>query len=312
MREYGKVATRFWTDPEVLKLSPTAKMVFLYLLAGPETNLIGCFRVTHMHVAASEVCSPDEAEAALVELAGTDLLEYDTEAKVVFLPNFLKYNPICNASSGKAALKALKTVPDSPLLSLVIPQLVEIFAGSKWVKELPTGWRHECEHMCRHECPDKCPLPIPSYTHPKGGNAREGQPVDNPVENPTVPTGTLSDNPPPSGSQATMLEELAAERGQTIQAACTALGIDQLGRKDVTRVKDWLKAQARPDPGKAAMEERNARLRSLKADLALRHERDGPEAARQWIEQEDHDPKVLMQLRVELSRLEKSGKEAMA
>jgi len=157
-REYGKYQTRFWTDPKVLQLSKDGKLAFLYLLGGSETNCIGIFRILPAHLAASEVMTVAEAEAALAEITAAGLAEYDSEAKVVFMKNWLRYNPICNVSTAKAAVSALRTVPDSHLKAAAGKLLEPIL--QPFSKSLPKHWLELCRHECRHECHDVCCPPI--------------------------------------------------------------------------------------------------------------------------------------------------------
>jgi hypothetical protein len=45
MRSYGSVHTKFWINSDVQLLSPNAKLLALYLLTSPHTNMLGCFRL---------------------------------------------------------------------------------------------------------------------------------------------------------------------------------------------------------------------------------------------------------------------------
>lgn len=45
MREYGSVQTQFWPDLALQNLSTHAKLLAVYLLTGPHTNMLGCFRL---------------------------------------------------------------------------------------------------------------------------------------------------------------------------------------------------------------------------------------------------------------------------
>ena len=45
MRDYGKVQSSFWTSADTCKLSDDGKLLSLYLLTGPHSNILGCFRL---------------------------------------------------------------------------------------------------------------------------------------------------------------------------------------------------------------------------------------------------------------------------
>jgi len=221
LREYGKVATRFWVDPKILKMSETVRLVALYLLTGPEANLIGCFRCTPLHIAANNVAMIDDAQAALDELARVGFIEYDNDAGVVFFPNWFRYDPICNQSAGKAAIKALKGLPDSPLVGRAIRALAE------FDKRLPHGWRDECRHMCPHECPDKCTPSEHSIVRSEAHQEGE-QGNDIPLSRPAT------------HSQMQMLNDIASEKCVELEKEARGLSKWPVGREDVTPIKEHL------------------------------------------------------------------------
>ena len=52
MREYGKINTRFWADTKMLRLTVNARFMVVYLLTGPHTNSVGCFRLPSGYISA--------------------------------------------------------------------------------------------------------------------------------------------------------------------------------------------------------------------------------------------------------------------
>ena len=231
MREYGKLATRIWTDPRFMPLSTDAKLVFIYLLSGPETNAVGCFRCTPMNIAASEVCSIENAAHSLDELSATGIIKYDQTVKVVFLPRFLKYNPICNPSAGKAAGKALNQIPETPLIAEVIEFL------KPFEKHLPVGWAQVATQVSRQVSA--------SYSYSDSySDSDSHQDTEGEQDSESSPRWG---SPPPSLSQISMISEMAAERDLGLAEVSRILG-HRIGRKDVSVVKDWLRSQPIPDP----------------------------------------------------------------
>ena len=166
MREYGKIATRFWTDPRIIGLPPHAKLVATYLMTGVETSLIGCFRCVPHHLSANGVLPPRDADKSFAALAAAEFMEYDAEAGVVYLPRWFRYNPICNGSSGKAALKAVLALPDSPLIAKVINDL------RPFDRFMPDKWEDKCRHMCRDTS-----RPSHSHSHSHSDSHTQGKKV---------------------------------------------------------------------------------------------------------------------------------------
>lgn len=186
MREYGKVATRTWRDARVLQLNGSQKLVWFYLLAGSQTNCLGCFRCTRYHLAADDVCAAKEGEAALARLEAIGLIERDTSAELVRLPRWFRYNRLTNEKHGTGALMELLALPASPLLARVVEDLHDFAAY------LPAGWETRVAHLVPNEhakafgkdfgkeSRDLSPSPIPSHPNPShmlgGSPAPAGSP----------------------------------------------------------------------------------------------------------------------------------------
>lgn len=177
-REYARVATRFWSDQRVLNLSPTAKLVMLYLLTGPQTNCIGCFRLNRHHLAADGVVCQEEAEAALVELERVGLIRRDTDAGLVWLPRFFRYNTLANRNQALAALIELRALPNSKLdeeiaaamqpIAERLPREFEQWARNRLPNGYPNGYPSgpatvtQTVTQCVSEQPSPSPSPSPS------------------------------------------------------------------------------------------------------------------------------------------------------
>lgn len=148
-REYGVVHTSFWTSADVRDLSCNAKLLFLYLLTGPHSNGLGCFRLPIPYMSAdfkdryymvedwleelmgepleankkralkngsdngSENGSETDCENGSAKHSGKALVRYCEQSEFVFIPNYLKFNPIANPNCGKAIAKLVDSIPDN-------------------------------------------------------------------------------------------------------------------------------------------------------------------------------------------------------
>lgn len=180
MREYGKIATRVWTDARVLQLDAPGKLVWVYLLAGSQSNCVGCFRCTGHHLAADAICPAEGGEAALARLAELGLIERDPAAGLVWLPRWLRYNPLVNPNMGKGALMELLALPASPLLARVVESL------RPFARLLPSDWEGQVAHLFPNPLgnglgnglANMSPIPIPS--HPNPTHEEDGSPSGSP------------------------------------------------------------------------------------------------------------------------------------
>jgi len=94
MRLYGSIQTKFWTNPDIQKLSDQAKLLGAYLLSSSHTNMLGCFRVPIGYIADDLKWDVNTVTKAFSELSDIHYLTYDTENNWVFIHNFLKYNQL--------------------------------------------------------------------------------------------------------------------------------------------------------------------------------------------------------------------------
>lgn len=104
------VNTRFWEDPFIEDLSPSEKLLFLYLLTNPLTNLLGIYELTIKRMAYDTGLSRDCIQKALESFQkARKVLVIDN---YVILPNFLK-NQSLNDNMKIGVIKLFKSLPDT-------------------------------------------------------------------------------------------------------------------------------------------------------------------------------------------------------
>lgn len=127
MREYGSVQTQFWSDIALQNLSTHAKLLAVYLLTGPHTNMLGCFRLHTGYVAEDLKWNEETVYNAFSELDQIRFLIRDPESNWILIINFLDWNPIENPNQGKSIVKLFKRVPYQstvfkPLIKILLDQ----------------------------------------------------------------------------------------------------------------------------------------------------------------------------------------------
>ena len=119
MARYRKIDTRMWGDSKFRKLSspgPSAKYLWIYLLTGPHTtNLPGLFRAGEMSLAEEIGWSLEGFREGFAELFANGLVNADWKARVVWIPNAVKYNPPDNPNVVKSWRDAWDEVPECSL-----------------------------------------------------------------------------------------------------------------------------------------------------------------------------------------------------
>jgi hypothetical protein len=122
---FQKIKTELWFDEKFCSLNSREKLLFLYFLTCPHTNLIGLYVVKEGYICSDLQILSKDLRKDLTKLLEKDLVKYDFKASVVYIPNFLKHNPLTNPNQKKAAKKILKSLPKSPLISMFCEGLPE-------------------------------------------------------------------------------------------------------------------------------------------------------------------------------------------
>lgn len=126
MREYGAIPTRFWSDPPIKALSDQAKLLAAYLLTGPHTNMLGCFRLPTGYVAEDFSWSFATVSKRFKELLTISFVTRDRDTGWLVIHPFLDWNPIENPNQGKSTRKLFEQIPPNtrilPLITHILLQ----------------------------------------------------------------------------------------------------------------------------------------------------------------------------------------------
>jgi len=115
MREYGRIFISFWTSANMRGLSSDARALGAYLLTGPHTTALGCFRCPVGYVSDDLEIPPERVRKAFHDLCETKngpFIYYDFDAGWVLIPKFLKWEPPQNPNMGKNIAGLFENVPD--------------------------------------------------------------------------------------------------------------------------------------------------------------------------------------------------------
>ena len=143
MSHYRKIDTRIWNDAKFQSLSDAGKLGFFLLLTHPNMTALGAMRGTPEGLAADLKEMRDAFPQAFQEVLAKGMAEYDPEARLIALPNFVKYNPPTSPNVLKAWVKALEFLPECKLKTLVIQRAVAFAEGMSkgFAKAVPQALR---------------------------------------------------------------------------------------------------------------------------------------------------------------------------
>jgi hypothetical protein len=126
MRKFRPIATHFWMSPKIQALSVETRLIALYLIAGPHTSALGCFRLPKDTVAEDLNLSLHEVSEGFDVLTKRGMLHADPENNWVFLLNFFTFNPLQNANHVRQLEPLLSEVP---LNSIFVPELLRVLGA---------------------------------------------------------------------------------------------------------------------------------------------------------------------------------------
>lgn len=194
MRAYGKVETSIWQNPKFRRLSEPARMLFLYLIACPHGNSIGCFVLPTAYVAHDLSWSVDKAEETLSELSRNGFIRRDDDSGMVLITGWWGHNTIENKNVAKHVASSVNALPNSPLKQEVVTVL----------KGLPN--LHETVSQTLSELlPKPFRNPEPNLTYPEPnqrlGNGSSSASAARATEKPQ-PDKPKPDDPPKADADA--------------------------------------------------------------------------------------------------------------
>lgn len=93
MRDYAKVAPRFWTGNtgRAMRGKPNQQVLLLYLITCPNANMLGLYYLPLPTIAHETGMSEIEVKAALAWLSEQDAAHYDAAQELVWVPEMATY-----------------------------------------------------------------------------------------------------------------------------------------------------------------------------------------------------------------------------
>lgn len=176
-REYGKIHSSFWTSNDIRSMTEDGRTLAAYLLTGPHSNMLGCFRIPVAYVADDLNWASERVKEGFAELYRKGWATLSEGSNWVVIHKFLKWNQPENPNVVKAAEKLFDQIPDDcaakPLLAWAIAEFEP---------------RFNAEKLARFK-----PFPNPFATLPKGYRKPEPEPEPEPEpkDPPIPPKGDL-------------------------------------------------------------------------------------------------------------------------
>lgn len=184
MREYGQIQSAFWQSPDAQSFSDAGKLLAAYLMTGPHTNGLGCFRLPDGYVMADLGWSSEMVTKGFAELFAKGFANrFDG---VVFIPNFLRWNRISNGNIAVARFAEFDALPKGESKSLAARAMLE-FCGH-WRDADKRVLETVCQTLSKGYANQNPTQPNPERTKiicgSPGGEPPENDPPERPKDSP--------------------------------------------------------------------------------------------------------------------------------
>lgn len=230
MRDFCKVSPKVWRSLKFKKLSDRGRLLYLYLLTCPHANAVGCYSLPLAYVGADIGLDTPADVMAEVEAAG--LVRYDDGEGIVFVENFMHFNPPTNASHAAMMLKLAQELKKTPFYKDLIESLQILCQDKDWkgidtlLRDMNIGCQHPVDTLrtvSNHKTrPDQTqtetrPLPPAARSSPSAaGGGGQVPEVEGPKQIaatlPKLPAGRH--NAPPDFDVMALLSEEALEKAK--------------------------------------------------------------------------------------------------
>ena len=142
---YVRLATKFWTDEKIIKLDSDTKLLYLYMLSCPHSNMAGYYRLPMPYIQADLEGLGKGLPKGFTKLLEKGLIKYCNKSCVILIPNYYKYNSIQNVNQAKGAANRTGELPKNMLVE-DYKQVINTYADSyqkELYKGLPKGFNKE-------------------------------------------------------------------------------------------------------------------------------------------------------------------------
>jgi hypothetical protein len=226
MGRYRKIETKIWSDKKFKQLStlqPCGQGLWLFLLTAPQTGPVpGLFHAGRASLAEELGWNKDDFDKAFSELENQGLVKADFNAKLVWLPNAIKYNLPESPNVIKSWANELEQLPECDLLFEAI-------------ETIRTSIKNIGEDVIGKALPKASPKPLPKSL---------GKPSPKPLGKPSPkPSGKALPKASPNQEQEQEQEQennFPPENDRPKTSKHTGL-LDREPKNDLERVnKKWL------------------------------------------------------------------------
>lgn len=145
---YTPIRSDIWIDEEVEQLSPEGKLLYVYLLTNPYSNLAGYYQIIPRHIASD--LKIEEEKILPILLDQKKLWKYDPDTRQILIPSYLKYNKVGGEKQIKALNSQIKGLSKCELLKYFLHGVVKN-CGEDSIKYFDKDILTYCHTNCKEQ-----------------------------------------------------------------------------------------------------------------------------------------------------------------
>jgi len=134
MRDFAKLLPQFWigaTGRKLHKSCPEATVVAVYLISGPQSNMLGLYYLPKMYIAHETGLGTEGAAKGLARAIEAGFCQYDDESETVFIPEMARFQ-IAERLEPKDnrcrwVQRAYDALPENPFLGMFYEKYASSF-----------------------------------------------------------------------------------------------------------------------------------------------------------------------------------------
>lgn len=113
---YMKMASKIWRDEKFYDLSPEAKLLYIYILSSPHSNMAGFYVLPELYIMDDLKMDRETVSEGFGELFEKGLVNRCSKSSVTLVPNYLKYNQVANPNQAIGINQRVKELPANALV----------------------------------------------------------------------------------------------------------------------------------------------------------------------------------------------------
>lgn len=159
MRTFGRVETAIWQSRKFRSCSERARLLYLYVVACPHGNAVGCFLLPRGYMEADMGWASETLSPTLSELLSKGLVERCPHSELTRIVGWWGHNKIENPNVATAAIKSINALPfNSQVFHNFVSDLKQYH--ERYPKLFTEGVWKVFENGLPNRLPDPLPNPI--------------------------------------------------------------------------------------------------------------------------------------------------------